>query len=105
MREIPQKGWYIYKDNSEPTVEGTKVYLDGKLIGGIQKLSLEMDAEKCIPVLKLEIAAFGGLVVDTAFGELSCQPPEPTVFRSTSSPEEILKAQTQPEPENKNEIL
>jgi hypothetical protein len=102
MNEIPQKGWYIHKEGKDATVPGTKVYLDGKLVGGIQKLSVEIDAEKLLPILKLELVAFGGLRVDTSFGELECRPeqqPETTVFRSSQSPEEILASMKKPEDE------
>ena len=93
-KEIPQKGWYVLKEGNEPTVTGTKVYLDGKLVGGIQRLSIEFDAQKLLPVLKLEVTAFKGIVVDTVFGPLGYHPdpqPEGTTFRSSQSPEEILK--------------
>jgi hypothetical protein len=112
MSEIPQKGWYIHKDGNEPTVPGTKVYLDGKLVGGIQKLSIELDAEKLIPVLKLEVVAFQGLVWNTSFGELSYKPDqssEATIFRSSSSPEEVLKTmaeqESKQEPPPESEVL
>lgn len=95
MEEIPRKGWCVRKEADDPTVSGTRVYLDGKLVGGIQKLSIEVDAVRMVPVLKLEIVAFQGLVWNTSFGELPHRPgeplPEPEVFRSTSTPEEILR--------------
>lgn len=114
MSEIPQKGWYVVKEGNDPRVTSDlKVYLDGKMVGGIQKLSLEIDAAKLLPILKLEVVAFGGLVWNTAFGDIASSPMpplEPDVFRSSSSPEEILKAmmeKAEPEPKTdpESEVL
>jgi hypothetical protein len=94
MGEIPQKGWYVHKDKGERTISGTKVYLDGKQVGGILKLSIEIDAERMLPVLRLEVIAHDGLVWDTSFGEFSCCPAglplETAVFRSSVAPEDVL---------------
>jgi hypothetical protein len=94
LKEIPKKGWYILKEGNEPTITGTKVYLDGKLVGGIQKLSIEIDAEKLLPIIKLEVLVVEGMFIDTVFG--SCHSnldsqPEIITFRSNQSPEQILK--------------
>jgi hypothetical protein len=92
-KEIPQKGWYVLKEGNDPLVAGTKVYLDGKMVGGIQKVSIEIDAEKSLPVLKLEVFAVEGMTVDTVFGPSNYQPETPiviTTYRSSQSPEEIL---------------
>jgi hypothetical protein len=94
LKEIPQKGWYVLKEGNDPLVAGTQVYLDGKMVGGIQKLSIEIDAEKLLPVLKLEVLAVEGMTVDAIFGPPNCQPEVPlvtTTYRSSQSPEEILK--------------
>jgi hypothetical protein len=109
-KEIPQKGWYILKEGIEPNVAGTKVYLDGKVITGIQKLSVELDAERNLPVLKLEILPVEGVVVDTTFGSLNyCSRPveESAVinFRSSQTPEEILKVFQEKEAPPETEVL
>jgi hypothetical protein len=96
MKEIPQKGWYILK--TEKHVPGSaEVYLDGKKIGGIQKASVNLDAEMPFCKLTLEIIPIDGLIVDTIFGPLVHMPDLPsdqeeTVFCSSQTPEEILKA-------------
>jgi len=95
MEKIPQKGWFIYKEEGDGLANhGTRIYHDGKLLGGVQKASIEIDAKKMVPILKLEIIAWEGMTWHTVFSELSHQLeslPEPKVFRSTSTPEEILK--------------
>jgi hypothetical protein len=101
-KEIPQKGWYIHKEKGAPTVSGTTVYLDGKQIGGIQKASVELDAERNFPILKLELLPVQGLEVDLGFGDVTEEykpfaPQETTVFRSATSPEEVLKGLTEKE--------
>jgi len=96
LKEVPQKGWYILKDENSDSHINSKVYLDGKLLGGLQKVSVELDAEKQLPVLKLEVIPIEGMIVDLVFGAPKfrpvCPQPEITVFRSVQTPEEILKA-------------
>lgn len=102
-KEIPQKGWYIHKEGNTSTVVGTTVYLDGKQVGGIQKVSVELDAEKNIPVLKFELVPFGGLTVDLGFGPMmyAPEPAETQVFRSDVSLEDVLKSMAEKEQESK----
>ena len=92
MREIPQKGWYILRTEKELA----QVYLDGKMIGGIQKASLELSATLPFARITLEIIPFDGLIIDTTFGPLGVSNlalnQEETIFRSSQTPEEILKA-------------
>ncbi len=102
--DIPEKGWFICKEGEDPTHVGTMVYLDGKPIGGIQKFSVEIDAEKLLPIIRLEIIPVGGLTVATHFGPPKYQPIEQDlVFRSSVSPEEVLESHTRQE--EKPEIL
>jgi len=108
-KEIPQKGWYVLKEGNDPLVSGTMVYLDGKVVGGIRKVSIELDADKVIAVLKLEVVPVGGMIVDTVFGAPSFQPETPPVtYRSSQSPEEILKGletKEKAEPATETEVL
>lgn len=92
MREIPQRGWFIAKEGDEPTTNNTKVYLDGKMVEGIQTVSVELSAEM-LPVIKLVLYPVGGLTVDAAFGPPCYHPaPKDMVFRSAQRPEDVLKS-------------
>jgi len=94
-KEIPQTGWCVLKNGNDSFVGDTTVYFDGKKVKGIQKVSVEFDANKTLVVLKLEVVPFGGLVVDTVFGSTTCQPevpPTTTIYRSSQSPEQILNS-------------
>jgi len=100
--EIKQKGWHIVKKDENSSILGTQVYLDGKLLPGVQMVSVEIDAGKVFPTIKLELIPVGGLTVETIFGELVQKPydkVEIKTFRSSMPPEEILKSLDKKDPE------
>jgi hypothetical protein len=107
MKEIPQQGWYIAKDKSQPNND-TNVYFNGKPFGGVQRLAIRTDADKAYPVLELEVVPFEGLVVDTEFRLQAPQDGKVLVFKSSMPPEEVLKNLDKPErkeEEPKTEVL
>jgi len=104
MKEIPSKGWYITKANDSSDVNNVRVYLDGKILGGIRNLSIKLDGEELFPIIELEIIPTNGLKVDTSFGKMFDQP-DVEMFRSTKAPEEVLKATEKECEPPKTEIL
>jgi len=110
MKEIPQKGWCLMVGEGDfPT--NIRVCLDGKQIGGIQKFTIEISAETPVPVIKMDVIPIDGLLIDGVFPSLKVLTPEKTiVFKSSQSPEEVLKTmdaqeQVTKEPEAKTEVL
>lgn len=115
MKEIPQKGWYLLAEEGN-FPNNVKVYFEGKQVGGIQRIALEIDAGQFVPVIKMEVIPVGGLVLDGLFPPLKVIPPaspeQPLVFTSSVPPEEVLKTMCKPseskeEPvgETKTEVL
>ena len=96
-KEIPQKGWFISKKGNSSGIDDTLIYLNGKELGGVKKLSIEFDSENLLPTLKLEILALDGLTLDAFFEKINIKRSEDLFqsvsFQSSLAPEDILKAE------------
>lgn len=89
MKEIPQTGWFILKeDNGLNSIIDVKIYYDGKQISNVTKLSIDFDVEKFTPILKLEIIP-SSLALDASFKAISAL--DSIKITSSMSPEEVLK--------------
>lgn len=55
---IPKRGWHIRKLPGTGPMS-VRVFYNGEMVRAVQKVSFEIDAEYCLPKMKLEILLLG----------------------------------------------
>jgi hypothetical protein len=55
---IPKKGWHIRKLPGTGPMS-VRIFHNGQMVRAVQKVSFEIDAEFCLPKMKLEVLLLG----------------------------------------------
>jgi len=55
---IPKKGWHIRKLTGSGPMS-VRIFYNGEMVRAVQKVSFEIDAELCLPKMKLEVLMLG----------------------------------------------